>query len=115
MVQRPSDAFNVPVPPQQVYCVDLPKAVRADVLRQPERALCALHVSPDRLPRSVLPPVVAPLEHPDLARLASQLPQQLGRKTDSPALAGLLLGNPELRPQLRGPQRQNVTDPQPRV
>ena len=115
VIQRPADALDVSVSLHQVHGVDLPEAVRADVLRQPKRALRALYVCPHRLPRPVLPPVVPALEHPDLTRLAAQLAQQLGRKPDAPTLAGLLLCNPELRPQLRGPQRQNVADSQPRV
>ena len=102
---------NVAIFAHQVDGVDLSGAVRADVLRQPERRSGALDVAPDRLTRSVLRRV-APRKNPTFPAFFSQIVQQISRKTNKPAFSCFLLSDPPVRPQIVRPKRENVRNPQ---
>lgn len=95
VLQNALHVRNVAIFAHQIDGVDLSRAVRADVLGQPERRSGAFDVAPDRLPRSVLRRV-APRKNPIFPAFFSQIVQQISRKTNKPALSRFLLSDPPI-------------------
>lgn len=102
VVQGPAHSLDVAVLVQQLHRVDLAKAVRGHILRQPERFGRSLHVFPNCLPGLVLSGHPA-RKDPDRPGLLPDFGQQARRQAHTPPLPCLGFCNHELQPKLLRP------------
>ncbi len=96
MVQRSLYGFQVTVFLEKVYCIDLSKTMRRDILIKPKHFRCSLNIFPNRLPRAV-PGFPSPGKRPHFPGLFKNcIPQRLRQANHSPLFC-FLLGHPKAR------------------
>ena len=111
VVEKPLDAAKIASFPKSFDGVDLPQAVRAQIIRQPKGALRPLDISPDCLPGLVSSlGARSPRKCPNGPGLRPDVLQKVLRQVDSALFAGLTLPNGHPLLELMRLDLQNVAD-----